>query len=219
MKKVLALTIVAMLVFIPLALAGVVDSPDNDDIADVEVIDVEYVDDDDPDDFPPAFEPEDQESPEASSTPRPEASSTPAPDGTPEVEVVIDVDSSDPDDDPPPPPVVEIVETPTEFEEVYEDINTTHEVVITYISIDGTPIGDPVTMTVETGETIDIPTLPIESFNSTPIGFNEIMPNRDTQVTVIYVPEGFDEELLNIGDYNTPLGLGASMMNVGVCVE
>ena len=255
MKRVLALTIVAMLVFIPLALAGVIDSRENEDIADVEVVDVVYVDDNNNDpeaELAPTFDPQNRDTPNSTSTPAPNdpaASATPeaapdaspsvspdaspsaepaaspsvepdlTPSATPEVEVSTDVNPSNPDDDPPPPPTVVIVETPTEFEDVYEDINTTYDIVVTYISIDGTPIGDPVTITVEAGEPVNIPMLPIENFSPTSIVNGDNMPRRDVQVTVIYVPEGFDQELINIGDYNTPLGLGASMMNVGVCVE
>ena len=239
MKKVFCIAFVLLLAFIPLALAGVVDSREIGDIPEVEVVEVQYVEDEE--ELAPTFEPETRTTPNAESTPNP---NNPVPSATPEanpgvtpeanpsvtpepmpavtstpqiVEVVTQLDEDDPV--PPETPVIQIVETPEEFEDLYEDINTTYELTITYISIDGTPIGDPVRISVEGGEPINIPAITVENF--TPAGTNNssTMPFRDTEVTVIYVPEGFDEEIISINKYNTPLGLGSSIMNVGVCVE
>ena len=179
MKKVLCLVAVLMVVFIPLAVAGiVVDSRINLDITEVEIIQIEYAENNGPNDQP-----------------------------NPNIEVN------------PILPMVEIVETPPAFETVYEDINTSYEVTVNYVSITGEPIGTPVTIPYEAGQPVDVPAVVIENFNPTPIEANTNMPNRNVQVTVVYVPDGFDNTIIDINEYNTPLGLGASMMNVGVCVE
>lgn len=239
MKKALCLTIALMLLWIPAALAGALDSRENEDINEVEIIEIIY--DDDDDELPPTFPPETRPTakptdsptsapnPSASAAPEATPNATPA-DGLPEatpgptteiIEVSTVVVPVDPTDDTPPSiPVIEIVDTPEEIEEVYEDIDTTFDVTVIYISIDGTPVSDPVTVTVEAGQPIEIPSVTIENFSQTPVDLQDnIMPLRDLEITVIYVPEGFNDEILNISDYGTPLGIGASMMNVGVCVE
>lgn len=43
------------------------------------------------------------------------------------------------------------------------------------------------------------------------------MPKRDVQYSVIYYPN--NQMFYTIGDLETPLGLGYSVLNLGVCIE
>ena len=46
-----------------------------------------------------------------------------------------------------------------------------------------------------------------------------VMPNHDVVYTVIYMPYGDGTEIIEMDDYETPLGLGHIIMHVGVCYE
>ena len=46
-----------------------------------------------------------------------------------------------------------------------------------------------------------------------------IMPNRDIEYTVIYVPKNSGRKYYQIDEYENPLGLGLIQMHVGVCYE
>ena len=45
------------------------------------------------------------------------------------------------------------------------------------------------------------------------------MPERDLQFTVIYIRNDDSIVIVNIPEYETPLGLGELQMHVGVCFE
>ena len=45
------------------------------------------------------------------------------------------------------------------------------------------------------------------------------MPSRNLQYTVIYIRSTSGMKILNILEYETPLGLGDLQMHVGVCFE
>lgn len=194
MKKALCLAMVFVLLIIPFALATVVDSRQNEDLTGIEVIEV----------VPAPVPPVD---------PAVDPPVDPTPPGIPDDET-----PTLPDNNPPRPPVVEIVDPTEEIEQLIEEITPTYELTITHVTIDGTPIGEPETELMEVGQPIDVPTLAVEGYIPIEIE-QETMPSRPTEITVIYVPSDFAEELLSINDYDTPLGLGASIMNVGVCVE
>ena len=119
---------------------------------------------------------------------------------------------------------IENPELPPSIEEIVEEVQPVYEVTIVYIDIDGNPIADPTVTPVEVGKPIEIP-LP-----ETPNGFKPpkpgvvpVMPARDVEYAVVYIPEEKLNDpkfyLFTIDDYDTPLGLGASQMNIGICVE
>ena len=192
MKKVLCLTIVLTLISISLAFATVVDSRENEDLTEIEIVEIV-----------PRFTP----------TPVAPPEPTPMP-----PEKVIEIVPVNPEDEPPEPPVVQIVEPPEEIELLIEELKPTYELTIIYLYSDGTPASETVRETLEAGQPVDTPIPGIPGYTPTG-GYWGPMPPRNLQVTVIYTPAGAGEELIDIGDYETPLGLGASMMNVGVCVE
>ncbi len=214
MKKVLCLALVLMIVSVSLALAAVVDSPKNQDIADVEVVEVNYQEDDDEDDPAPAPAVD----PAPANTPPPQQPGTEPNVKQEVIDIVTNPDQDNPEKDPPASPVVGIVEPPKAIETVIEDLKTTYEVTINYVSIDGTQVQEPVKEMVEAGQPINIAAVPIENFISAGAE-QQIMPARDVELTVIYVPDDFAEEIISIKGYETPLGLGSTFMNVGVCVE
>ena len=215
MKKVLCLALVLMIVSVSLALAAVVDSPKNQDIADVEVVEVNYQEDDDEDDPAPAPAVD----PAPANTPPPQQPGTEPNVKQEVIDIVTNPDQDNPEKDPPASPVVEIVVPPKAIETVIEDLKTTYEVTINYVSIDGTQVQEPVKEMVEAGQPINISAVTIENFISTGSEQQQIMPARDVELTVIYVPDDFAENIISIYGYETPMGLGSTFMNVGVCVE
>ena len=168
MKKTLCIAVVLMFALISVALAGVVDSRENDDITEVEIIEIEY---------------------------------------------------RDPNLDPPENPEIDIIHNPPEVEQLIEDLQTTYEVTVNYVALDGTPIGEPVKQQVDVGTEFTIPLLNVAEFQPVSDLVKQTMPARDVEYTVIYLPEDFADNLIDINDYNTPLGIGNTVMNLGVCVE
>ena len=118
---------------------------------------------------------------------------------------------------------IEIPPTPPEIENIIEDYQTIYRLTINYIYYDGQTAAPTYTEQLETGTSYNITSPGISGYTPSIYVVSGIMPARDVMYTVIYVPSGDpgdpERPMLTIEDYETPLGLGASIMNVGVCIE
>ena len=90
-----------------------------------------------------------------------------------------------------------------------------HTLKIIYITLDGTPVAPPYEETLKTGDYFDEESPEVEGYKPTELRVAGTMPDRDLEITVIYIPE----DLEIIGDLNTPLGLGRVNINVGDCLD
>lgn len=112
---------------------------------------------------------------------------------------------------------------PPEIEEIIEDLQTIYRLTIYYIFLDGTTAAPTYTEQLEAGTEYYVPSPEIPGYTPTMYVVSGVMPARDIEYTVIYIPapDGPDDPppFKTIEDYETPLGLGASYMNVGICVE
>ena len=90
-----------------------------------------------------------------------------------------------------------------------------HTLKIIYITLDGKPVAPPHEETLKTGDPFDEESPEIEGYKTTKLRVSGTMPDRDLEITVIYIPE----DLEIIGDLNTPLGLGRVNINVGDCLD
>jgi len=59
----------------------------------------------------------------------------------------------------------------------------------------------------------------IPGYQATILEVTGTMPHHDVEYTVIYIPTENGRILINLDDYETPLGLGDIQMHVGVCYE
>ena len=228
MKKTLCIAVVLMFALISVALAGVVDSRENDDITEVEIIEIEYRD---PDPQPSPTKPQPSSTPQAPAPTQPgigggdDPGESPKPTTGTDVKTsteppkVTNIDYKDPNLDPPGNPEIDIIHNPPEVEQLIEDLQTTYQVTVNYVALDGTPVGEPVKQQVDVGEEFTIPLPPVVNFQPVSDPVEQTMPARDVEYTVIYLPDDFADELIDINGYNTPLGIGNSVMNLGVCVE
>ena len=132
---------------------------------------------------------------------------------------------------------VDSIETPTpppQIEEIIEEYQTIYRLTIYYIYLDGSTAAPTYTEQLDAGTAYSVPSPEIPGYTPTMELVEGVMPARDVEYTVIYIPGADNEEgysfyymfwgdpskgLLTIDDYETPLGFGASFMNVGVCVE
>ncbi|MBR6091030.1 MAG: hypothetical protein IKP86_13920 [Anaerolineaceae bacterium] len=119
---------------------------------------------------------------------------------------------------------IENPQLPPVIEEIVEEVQPVYTVTVVYIDVFGNEISESTTTPVEVGKPIEIPLpeTPDDLVIKKPSVF-EPMPTRDVEYTVIYIPEDLLKNpnfyLFTIDDYETPLGLGASQMNIGICVE
>ena len=90
-----------------------------------------------------------------------------------------------------------------------------HTLKIIYITLDGKPVAPPHEETLKTGDPFDEESPEIEGYKTTTLRVTGTMPDRDLEITVIYIPE----DLEIIGELNTPLGLGRVNINVGDCLD
>ena len=126
-----------------------------------------------------------------------------------------------------PAPPIEIIvlppaEIPPEIGQIIEDITAEYHVTVSYILPDGTPVEEPISHIAIVGEmvSVDLPEIP----GYVPVVLYPAveMPGRDVEYAVIYLPEELYSSLalfFTVEDYDTPLGLGYTVLNVGVCIE
>lgn len=134
---------------------------------------------------------------------------------------------------------IEMPTPPPEIEKIIEEVQTTYRLTIYYIYQDGSTAAPTYTEQLDEGTPYAVTSPTIEGYTPTRALVSGIMPARDMQYTVIYIPappknpeDPTDEDpgtedpepdtgnpLKTIEDYEIPLGLGATMMNLGVCVD
>ncbi len=96
---------------------------------------------------------------------------------------------------------------------------TPHKLTIRYIYEDGTAAHKDYHGTYWPGDTYDVYSPVISGYIISMPRVNGMMPSRDLQFTVIYIRGTAGMTIVNIQDYETPLGLGDLQMHVGVCFE
>lgn len=126
------------------------------------------------------------------------------------------------------PPTVTIVPDTEEVEEIQEDVQNVFHLIIHYVYSDGTVAEEPIDIVLQVDESYNIVVPEIPGFNVTLPSLEGDMPMRDVEFTIVYMSDEDENtafqykkmrELFNMDDYETPLGLGFSMSNVGVCFE
>ncbi len=114
---------------------------------------------------------------------------------------------------------------PPEIEEIIEEVQTIYRLTIYYIYLDGTTAAPTYTRQLEAGTHYNVVSPEITGYTPTMAVVSGVMPARDVEYTVIYIPApdpsspGTPGSFLTIDDYDSPLGLGASYMHVGICIE
>lgn len=138
---------------------------------------------------------------------------------------------------------IEAPVVPPEIEKIIEDLQVTYRVTVKYIFLDGTPAAPDYSEIMDVGTLYSISSPEIDGYTASTRMVSSTMPGRDVEYTVIYLPNpvktqetedapvqsenkplpeifsGSSEYFLTIEDYETARGLGATMMNVGVCAE
>ncbi len=111
---------------------------------------------------------------------------------------------------------------PPEIEEIIEELQTTYRLTIYYIYLDGSTAAPTYTEQLDTGTEYNVPSPEIPGYTPTIPVVRGVMPARDVEYTVIYIPTDDPDNytpFISINEYETPLGLGTIIMNVGVCIE
>ncbi len=118
---------------------------------------------------------------------------------------------------------VEIPTTPSEIEDIIEEHQTVYRLTVHYIYYDGRTAAATYTAQLDVGAAYSVISPEISGYIPSTYVVSGVMPARNVEYTVVYIPiEGLmrpGSPLLTIEDYETPLGLGASIMNVGICIE
>ncbi len=94
-----------------------------------------------------------------------------------------------------------------------------YKVTIRYIYEDGTPAHQTYEGTYWPDDIYDVYSPVIPDYTASILRVNGVMPERDLQFTVIYIRNDDSIVIVNIPEYETPLGLGELQMHVGVCFE
>ena len=117
---------------------------------------------------------------------------------------------------------IETPKTPPAIEQIIEEHQTIFRLIINYIYPDGRPAAPSYTRQLDVGASYGVASPRISGYSATKASVDGVMPARDVEYTVIYVPRGANGQPLlfyTLDFYETPLGFGASFMNVGICVE
>ena len=140
---------------------------------------------------------------------------------------VVEVDPKDKEEEVVP-PTIETVEDPKETTEIQEETKTIYRLTIYYRYLDGTTASATYDTTLQAGTPYNVPSPVIPGYVATLLRVSGVMPERDLQFIVIYIPTTGETplfpileetQLLSIEDYEVPLGLGFSMSNLGICME
>lgn len=111
---------------------------------------------------------------------------------------------------------------PPEIEKIIEDHQTIYRLTIYYIYLDGTTAAPTYRAVLNAGTPYNVPSPRISGYTPTMSVVSGIMPARNVEYTVIYIPrspDGTPIDFLTIEDYETPLGFGACYMHEGICIE
>ena len=140
---------------------------------------------------------------------------------------IVEEEPIDPEEEPVVPPV-DIVDDTEDVEKLREELQTVFRLNIRYIYVDGTMAADPYDAILASGTPYSVPSPVISGYTASQTLISGTMPDRDLQFTVIYVSEDatdgvFDmadiQSLYSLDDYETPLGLGFIVSNVGYSGE
>ena len=97
-----------------------------------------------------------------------------------------------------------------------------YHLTVKYIYEDGATAAPTHRQTLPAGADYDVPSPVIPGYVPTMERVVGVMPGRDVEYTVIYTPSpapGSGSHVINIDEYETPLGLGHIIMHTGVCYE
>ena len=113
---------------------------------------------------------------------------------------------------------------PPEIEKIIEDYQTIYRLKIRYIYLNGSTAAPTYEEHLNAGTAYSVDSPRIPGYVASRRNVSGVMPARDVEYTVIYIPGSSgrpDEEifLLTIEDYETALGFGACFMHVGICIE
>lgn len=108
---------------------------------------------------------------------------------------------------------------------------TTHQLTVIYQDVEGNILGSSGDMKIKEGETYSIDAPEIEGYKATQKAVTGTMPGRDAKITVFYVSEksqshvvaagteSIGQQVREIEDYETPLGIGMINRSMGDCFE
>lgn len=100
---------------------------------------------------------------------------------------------------------------------IIEDICATYVLIINYIDINGNPIAPQYIDILNVSDSYNVTSPEIEGYLSSITNVTGTMLKRDVQHSVIYYPN--NQMFYTIDDLEVPLGLGYSVLNLGVCIE
>ena len=116
----------------------------------------------------------------------------------------------------------EIPLPPPEIEEIIEEYQMIYRLTVHYIYLDGTPAAPTYVEQLLAGSPYGVESPEIEGYTPSTYLVSGVMPSRDMEYTVIYIPIPKDPggpSYLTIEDFETPLGLGVIYMHIGICIE
>ena len=121
-------------------------------------------------------------------------------------------------------PSPQIEPAPPQVERIIEEYQTIYHLTVHYIYIDGRTAAPDHLETLLAGVPYGVSSPHIQGYRATTYLVSGVMPARDIEYTVIYIPGISDDpdvpvSYFTIEDYETPLGFAASFMHVGVSVE
>ncbi len=112
---------------------------------------------------------------------------------------------------------------PPDIEEIIEEVQTKYRLTIYYIYQDGSTAAPTYTEQLDAGTEYNVVSPTIPGYTPTMEVVSGVMPARDVEYTVIYIPAGSPDDpdirFYNLEDYDIPLGLGTLYMNIGVCAD
>ena len=131
---------------------------------------------------------------------------------------VKEVEPEDPED-PKPEVEVKIVDPTPEIKKIIEEVKTIYKLTIRYITFDGRPVAPTYTDVLSVGTPYSVTSPTVEGYTTPTKIVEGVMPRRDVEYVVIYYPDDSTrlvKRMVTLDDYETPLGIGFSIMNAGI---
>ncbi len=94
-----------------------------------------------------------------------------------------------------------------------------YRLIIHYLFMDGTEAAGTYATEIHAGEAYDVSSPAVEGYRALRASVSGTNPGRDEEYTVFYVPEGDSGEYYDIDSYETPTGLEATSVQIGICTE
>ena len=126
------------------------------------------------------------------------------------------------------------VPPPPRIQEIIEEYQTVYRLTVHYIYLGGGTAAPTHTEQLNAGSSYYVASPGIPGYTVSTKAVSGVLPARDMEYTVVYMPisssgsgsgsgSGSDADeqptFLTIEDYETPLGLGTSFMQEGICIE